>query len=331
MIKEIILLANLSSGIITAFLLFMQEISLKALLEAGCHFGHKVERWHPKAASFIYGEKEGVHIIDLAKTKSALEAAAIAVRELAKAGKILLVIGTKRQARGVITEAAKKAGVFYLTNRWVGGFLTNWEEVRKNIDKLNKMKKESADGSWNQYPKHERVQLEKEMRKLEGVYGGVATMDRLPDAVYIVDIKKEDNAVKEAKRRNIIAIAIVDTNCDPTLIEYPIPANDDAVGSIKYISDYVVSAYEEGRGRGEEEAKKEEAKKNVPMDNVTMSQLEENKKIVMGQSNPSVEHKVSKVAKKEKTESMKAASTQEFKKMEDQKPKKRGRPKKIKV
>lgn len=224
----------------------MITISLKVLLEAGCHFGHKVERWHPKASTFIYGAKEGVHIIDLARTKSSLEVALSYITELTKQGKILLLVGTKRQARGVVNEAAKRGNIFYMTNRWVGGFLTNWEEVKKNIDKLNKMVKESGDGSWSQFPKHERVQLEKEMRKLERVYGGVATLTNVPDAIYVVDIKKERNVVLEAKRRGISIVAIVDTNSDPTNVDYPIPANDDAVGSIKCITDYVVDAYMEG-------------------------------------------------------------------------------------
>lgn len=224
----------------------MITISLKVLLEAGCHFGHKVERWHPKASTFIYGAKEGVHIIDLARTKSSLEVALSYITELTKQGKILLLVGTKRQARGVVNEAAKRGNIFYMTNRWVGGFLTNWEEVKKNIDKLNRMVKESGDGSWSQFPKHERVQLEKEMRKLERVYGGVATLTNVPDAIYVVDIKKERNVVLEAKRRGISIVAIVDTNSDPTNVDYPIPANDDAVGSIKCITDYVVDAYMEG-------------------------------------------------------------------------------------
>ena len=168
----------------------MQNISLKDLLEAGCHFGHKVERWHPKAATFIYAAKEGVHIIDLAKTKSALESVLAYADELGKTGKALLFVGTKRQAKGVVTEAAKREGIFYLTNRWVGGFLTNYEEVGKNIEKLNRMKKESTDGSWNQFPKHERVQLEKETRKMERIYGGVTALAGVPSAIYIIDIKK---------------------------------------------------------------------------------------------------------------------------------------------
>lgn len=237
---------------------FMNTVSLKGLLEAGSHFGHKKERWHPKAQVFIYGEKEGVHIIDLAKTKTHLEEAGKYVGNLAREGKTLLMIGTKRQARGVVSEAARSANAFYMTNRWVGGYITNFEEVKKNVDKLNRMEKESADGTWNKFPKHERVKLEKEMRKLNSVYGGVALLDRLPDAVFIVDIRKEYNAVQEAKRRNIPIVAIVDTNSNPTLVDYYIPANDDAVGSIKYISDYIASSFGEGKKLGEKTGKEKE-------------------------------------------------------------------------
>ena len=243
----------------------MQNVSLKELLEAGCHFGHKVERWHPKAATFIYAAKEGVHIIDLAKTKSALESVLAYVEELGKTGKALLFVGTKRQAKEVVTEAAKSAGIFYLTNRWVGGFLTNHEEVKKNIEKLNRMKKESADGSWNQFPKHERVQLEKETRKMERIYGGVTALMGVPSAIYIVDIKKEASAVREAKRKNIPIIAIVDTNTDPTSVDYPVPANDDAVGSIKYITEKIAGVYGEGRKMGEK-GKEEGVEKTKPSD-----------------------------------------------------------------
>lgn len=224
----------------------MQQMSLTTLLEAGCHFGHKEDRWHPKASVFIYGPKDGIHIIDLAKTRDGLTVAANYIKQLAQDGKTVLVIATKRQAKGVVTEKAKEAGVYYLTNRWVGGFLTNFEEVKKNIGKLNAFKKGQETGEWNKYPKHERVQMEKEMRKLEIVYGGVTNLDRLPDAVFIVDIRKEHNAVSEATRRGIPIVSLVDTNSNPNLVQYVIPANDDAVGSIKLISDYILDAYKEG-------------------------------------------------------------------------------------
>ncbi len=307
----------------------MNTISLKDLLEAGCHFGHKVERWHPKAAVFIYGAKEGVHIIDLAKTKLALEAALGYVEDLGKMGKDMLFVGTKRQAKGVVSEAANSAGIYFLTNRWIGGFLTNHDEVKKNIEKLNRMKKESSDGSWNQFPKHERVKLEKEMRKLVRVYGGVADLSGVPSAIYIVDIKKESSAVKEAKRKNIPIIAIVDTNTDPTSVDYAIPANDDAVGSIKYITDRIASAYGEGRKMGEKD-RIEKKETSFPKETPFEGGKEETNKEEIGadKTKPSdvinaiEEEKVEGVEKKPKVDRV-----EEVEKVE-KKPKKRGRPKK---
>lgn len=236
----------------------MKDISLRELLEAGCHFGHKKERWHPKAASFIYQAREGIHIIDLAKTKAGLVSAGEYVKELGELGKLILFVATKRQSKGVVAEAAKRAGVPYLTNRWVGGFLTNWETVKKNLDKMNTYRKEQADGSWKKFPKHEIVKLEKLLRKLEAVYTGVTDLTYPPDALFIVDIKKEHIAVEEAQRRGLTTVAIVDTNADPTKIDYAIPANDDAVGSIQYIVNFLADAYSEGRAIKE---KKEGAQK----------------------------------------------------------------------
>lgn len=225
----------------------MKDILLTELLEAGCHFGHKVERWHPKAASFIYQAREGVHIIDLGKTRDALLSAGEFFKDAGQNGKLILFVATKRQAKGVVTEIAKNAGLPYLTNRWIGGFITNWEEVKKNIDKLNKFKKEKMDGGWDKFPKHEIVKLNKELRKLEKVYGGVYDLITPPPVIFIVDCRAEITSLREAIRKNITTVALVDTNCDPTPIDYPIPANDDAVGSIQYIVNYLVAAYLEGR------------------------------------------------------------------------------------
>lgn len=229
----------------------MQDISLTELLEAGCHFGHKVTRWHPKAEAFIFQAREGVHIIDLVKTKQGLQKAAEFVFELGKSGKILLLVGSKRQAKGVVAEAAKKAGLPYMTNRWIGGFITNWEEVKKNIDKMNKWRQERDSKVWDQYPKHEIVKMGKQLRKVESVYSGVEKLTRIPDAVFIVDINKEVAAVREAIRRKVTTVAIVDTNSNPVLVDYVIPANDDAVGSIQYLVNVLVSAYEEGGKAGQ--------------------------------------------------------------------------------
>jgi len=249
----------------------MKDISLKDLLEAGCHFGHKVSRWHPKATTFIYQAREGIHIIDLAKTKDGLQKAAEYVKKLGEEGKLMLVVATKRQAKGVVTEAAKRAGLPYLTNRWVGGFITNWEAVKSNIEKVNRMKSEQLDGSWKKFPKHEQVKLEKDLKKLLMVYGGVVELTKLPDAFFMVDIKTENNCLKETQRKSLPVIAIVDTNADPNNVEYPIPANDDAVGSIQHLINYIADAYIEGREIREKLEGKAEKKK------INSQQITENK------------------------------------------------------
>ncbi|MBI2616735.1 30S ribosomal protein S2 [Candidatus Gottesmanbacteria bacterium] len=225
----------------------MRDVTLKELLEAGCHFGHKVDRWHPKAAEFIYQSRDGLHIIDLAKTREGILKAGEKAFALGKEGKILLFIGTKRQAKGVVAEAARNARAPFMTNRWVGGFFTNWEAVKKNIEKINRMRKERTDGEWQKFPKHEIVKLEKDLRKLEMVYGGVADLLAVPDAVFIVDIKKEIIALTEAQQRHVSILAIVDTNTDPNNVDFPIPANDDAVGSISFIAKFIADCYAEGK------------------------------------------------------------------------------------
>ena len=225
----------------------MEEITLQQLLEAGCHFGHKAERWHPKAAEFIYTKKDGIHIIDLAKTKAGLDAAISFVKELVKNGGELLFVATKRQAMGVVREAVVKAGAPYLVERWIGGFLTNWEEVKKNIDKIINLENDRAAGRWKKMPKHEQGKLARYIERLKVFYGGVLLLTEKPAALFVVDVKREQAAVREAIRIGIPVIAIVDTNSDPAGIDYVIPANDDAVGSIKLITDTIATAYREGK------------------------------------------------------------------------------------
>ena len=225
----------------------MEEITLQALLEAGCHFGHKAERWHPKAAEFIYTKKDGIHIIDLAKTKAGLDRACTFVKDLAAGGEELLFVATKRQAMGVVKEAAVKAGAPYLVERWIGGFLTNWEEVKKNINKIINLENDHAAGKWKKMPKHEQGKLLRYIERLKVFYGGVLLLTEKPTAVFTVDVRREHAAVREAIRIGIPVVAIVDTNSDPEGIDYVIPANDDAVGSIKFIADTISSAYLEGK------------------------------------------------------------------------------------
>lgn len=233
----------------------MQDITLEALLAAGSHFGHKSERWHPKAAEFIWVEKDGIHIIDLAKTKAGLEAAMTFVHDLAAEGKSVLFVGTKRQARGVVQEAAEKAGAAYLTQRWIGGFMTNWESVHKNIQKIKRLMEERAAGAWKKkIPKHEQTKLSHYLDRLNVDYSGVLVLDELPAAIVVVDVRKEQSAVREAQRMNIPVVGIVDTNASPEGIDYVIPANDDAVGSVQYIISAVALAFAEGKEKGQKEA-----------------------------------------------------------------------------
>jgi len=231
----------------------MEEITLQSLLEAGCHFGHKSERWHPKASEFIYAEKDGIHIIDLAKTKAGLEAAAQFVRETAERGGTVLFVGTKRQARGIVRELAESCGASYLVERWIGGFLTNWDEVHRNIQKINRLAQEQKTGAWKKFPKHEQTKLARYLSRLNVFYGGVLTLNSLPDALFIVDVRKEDAAVREAVRRQIPIVGIVDTNTDPSEIDYVIPANDDAVGSIRIVTQVIADAYREGKEKAQKE------------------------------------------------------------------------------
>lgn len=241
----------------------MQPVSLRDLLEAGCHFGHKTERWHPKAERFIYQSRDGIHIIDLAKTKKNLEAAAKHLTESAQSGKTALFVGTKRQAQGVVKEAAESIDTPYLTHRWIGGFLTNWEQVHKNLERIRKLEEEKATNAWDKFPKHERVKLGRYLNKLKIIYGGVIKLFELPKVLVLADIRKEKAAVREARMRGVTTIAIVDTNSDPTLVDYPIPANDDAVGSVSFIIKYLADAFAEGRGVYQKAEEKKAAEKKA--------------------------------------------------------------------
>lgn len=247
----------------------MRQVTLEELLEAGCHFGHQVTRSNPKARDFIFEARDNIHIIDLAKTKEGLEEAASFIKDLASQNKTLIVVGTKRQARGIVEEEMKRAPeLFYITNRWVGGLLTNFSEVSKNFEKLKTLSENLKDEEIKtKYTKKELGLWEKERQKLERVYGGVSSIKGKPDAIFIVDSHFEDLAVKEAAKMAVPTVAIVDTNADPNVIDYPIPANDDAVGSIKLIVSYVIDAWVEGRKEGiknqELKIKEEEKRKNA--------------------------------------------------------------------
>lgn len=237
----------------------MREITLEELLEAGCHFGHQVTRSNPKAREFIYEARDNIHIIDLIKTKEGLEEAGSFIKDLAAKGGSLIIVGAKRQARGIVEESIRQVhdkgageGLYYVINRWIGGMLTNFAEVAKNHKKLKDLTARLQDEEEKaKYTKKEVGQWAKEKAKLESFYLGVAEMKKIPDALFIIDTHLEELAVKEARGMGVTTVGIVDTNADPYLIDYPIPANDDAVGSIKLIVSYIIDAWIEGRGQGE--------------------------------------------------------------------------------
>ena len=237
----------------------MKDISLKELLEAGCHFGHKASRWYPKASGYIFTEREGIHVIDLAQTKSGLEEAGKYLMDLAKTSGTIIFVGAKKQGKSVIEEAAKKAGVFYLTQRWPGGLLTNFAVLKKNLDRIKELEARITDVS---FTKKERLLAKRKMEKLLVLYGGLLGMGKLPDAVFIVDIKKFAGAVREAVAIGAKIVAICDTNVDPEPVNYKIPANDDAEGSIKIIVDYLSDAWIEGKKQAPAGEPQEESDKS---------------------------------------------------------------------
>lgn len=302
----------------------MEPVSLKSLLEAGCHFGHKSERWNPKAKDFIYQARDGIHVIDLAKTKTGLEKAAEFLRQLALEGKIALFIGTKRQAASCIKEEADRVGAPYISERWIGGFLTNWEEVHKNLEKIRKLAEEEKVGAWKKFPKHERVKLGRYLMRLKRIYGGVIELTSPPEALVIVDVRRESVAVKEANRQGTRIVAIVDTNSDPTPIDFPVPANDDAVGSVRFIIHYLAEAYKEGKdeyAKGAEKMAKKVAAEKV--DTV------EKKEVTKGSEVADKAQMAEKETEsKKKVKQTKVQETADTTKDSDVKPKKRGRPKK---
>ena len=225
----------------------MSVISMKQLLEAGVHFGHHTRRWNPKMAEYIFTERNGIYIIDLQKTVKKFEEAYNFVRDISAQGGTVLFVGTKKQAADSIKEEAQRCGMYYVNVRWPGGMMTNFKTIKRSIGRLNSLTKMQEDGTFDLLPKKEVASLQKEMFDLQKNYGGIKDMDGLPAAVFIVDPKKERNAVLEAKKLGIPVIAIVDTNCDPDDADYVIPGNDDAIRAIKLISSVIADAIIEAR------------------------------------------------------------------------------------
>jgi small subunit ribosomal protein S2 len=231
----------------------MAEVGIKELLEAGVHFGHQTRRWNPRMRRFIYGEREGIHIIDLLQTEELLNEARDFVTEVAAKGGVILLVGTKKQARDSIQEWAERCQMPYVNRRWLGGLLTNFHTIRKRIQRLHELRELQEGGRLDLLPTKERMSMEAELRKLEYNLGGVADMQRLPDAVVIIDLKTEEIALREAQRLEIPIIGLVDTNCDPTAVDYVIPGNDDAIRSCELIIGTLGAAIEGAAARWREE------------------------------------------------------------------------------
>ena len=288
----------------------MREITLEELLEAGCHFGHQVTRSNPKSRDFVFEARDNIHIIDLAKTKQGLEDAGAFVKALGEKGGTLLLVATKRQAQGIVQEEITRVknmfkvegkpqndGLYYVTNRWIGGVLTNLAEVSKNYKKLSDLKANLVSPEAKaKYTKREVGQWAKEAQRLESLYGGVCELKEKPDALFIIDSHLEDMAVREAMAMHVATVAIVDTNANPHVIDYPIPANDDAVGSIKLITSYIMDAWIEGRKAFEVNSKKQA---QVAKDAEEKAQKKEEKKA-------EVKEKPAKVEKVAKPKTVKA-------------------------
>lgn len=223
-----------------------EKLSMKSLLEAGVHFGHQKSHWNPKMKSFIFGARNGIHIIDLQQTVTLFSRAYNYVRNTVADGGTVLLVGTKKQARGIIEEESSRCNMPYINTRWLGGTLTNFNTIRSRVDYLLELKKLEEDGQMEMLPKKEAKNLRREIAKLEGLLGGIVSMKQVPDAIFVVDTKKEHIAIEEARNLSIPIIAIVDTNCDPANADYPIPSNDDAIRAIKLFTSKVADACIEG-------------------------------------------------------------------------------------
>lgn len=251
----------------------MAVIQMKHLLEAGVHFGHQTRRWNPKMSEYIYTERNGIHIIDLQKTSKKVEEAYAFIRQLAMDGKSILFVGTKKQAQDVVEQEARRIEQFWVSTRWLGGMLTNYKTIKKRIERLEQLERMDADGTFDLLPKKEAMGLRKEHDRLERYLGGIRNMGGLPGAIFIVDPKKEHIAITEARKLNIPVVGIVDTNCDPSDVDYVIPANDDAIRAVKLIVEALANAVVEGRearataaaeAKADADAKAAEAKTSKP-------------------------------------------------------------------
>jgi small subunit ribosomal protein S2 len=224
----------------------LATITMKELLEAGVHFGHQTKRWNPRMKEYIFGERNGIYIIDLQKTLKMFKEASKFVQDLASDGRIVLFVGTKRQAQDAIAEEAQKCGMFYINQRWLGGLLTNWVTVQKSVKRLKELDDMATDGRYELLPKKEVIKLERERKHLQANLAGIKNMSRLPDAIFVIDSNKEQIAVREARKLGIPVVAVVDTNCDPSEVDYVIPGNDDALRAIRLFTSKISESIAEG-------------------------------------------------------------------------------------
>lgn len=291
----------------------MSYVTMKELLEAGVHFGHQTRRWNPKMKQYIFGARNGIYIIDLQQTVKMFKKAFQFVSEAVAGGESILFVGTKKQARDSIYEEANRCEMFYVHNRWLGGMLTNFQTIRKGIDRLNHLSQISADGTINRFPKKEMLKLEKERVKLDNNLGGIRTMERLPAALFVVDTKNENIAVREARRLGIPVVAVVDTNCNPDEIDYIIPGNDDAIRAIRLLSSRIADACIEGRERMEERLKAEADKEVAEEATEAIAAEEELERTIVsdGSEGPVVEVVRKKVATPEEVQADTEETAQE--------------------
>ena len=250
----------------------MAVVAMKQLLEAGVHFGHQTRRWDPRMAEYIFQARNGIHIIDLQKASKKIDEAYEFIKEQVEEGKTVLFVGTKKQAQECMKEAAQKCGMYYVDQRWLGGMLTNFDTIKSRVQRLKELEAMEQDGTFDVLPKKEVAALRKEMGKLEANLGGIKEMNELPGVIFLVDPKKEKIAILEAKRLNIPTVGIVDTNCNPEDLDYPIPGNDDAIRAVKLIADVMANAVVEGK-QGESFVAEEVEEQSVEEEVTTMEQL----------------------------------------------------------
>lgn len=260
----------------------MSVVTMRKLLESGVHFGHQTRRWDPRFAEYIYTAKNGIHIIDLEKTQAAIDVAYAEIKDISERGGKLLIVGTKKQSQQTVVEEALRSGSFYVNNRWLGGLLTNFRTIQKSIRRLIEIETMEENGSISIYTKKEQTLLRKEAEKLEKNLGGIKEMRKLPDAVLVIDPIEDANAVAEARKLNIPVFALIDTNCDPAIVDFPIPANDDAIRSIKIITELMADAVVEAKGGVLTAAYQDQDEEDITMEdviiNVQRQQEEQNRR-----------------------------------------------------